>query len=88
MMDIIKHDGAWTIARTVRNGLTYRIEIKHFELPSEFGIRNGRISKLWIAEVHGEGKYKCVCSYDRGWDRRATTTVARAIRDEAIKIYN
>ena len=46
MMDIIKHDGAWTIARTVRNGLTYRIEIKHFELPSEFGIRNGRISKL------------------------------------------
>ena len=88
MMDIIKHDGAWTIAKTVRNGLTYRIEIKHFELPSEFGIRNGRISKLWIAEVHGEGKYKCVCSYDRGWDRRATTTVARAIRDEAIAMYN
>ena len=58
------------------------------QLPSEFGIRNGRISKLWIAEVHGEGKYKCVCSYDRGWDRRATTTVARAIRDEAIKMYN
>lgn len=39
--------------------------IKVFEVGSEFGINNGRISKLWIQrESNGE----TVANYSRGWD--------------------
>ena len=39
--------------------------IKVFEVGSEFGINNGRISKLWIQrESNGE----TVVNYSRGWD--------------------
>ena len=92
LIEIVKHDGAWTIAKAHRNGKDYEINVKHFEMPSQFGIRHGRISKLWIAEYNVEnGKVvgnKCVCNYDRGWDKRATTAEAKAIRDELIKMYN
>ena len=37
--------------------------VKHFEEGSEFGIDEGRISKLTI-KVDG----KVTCNYDRGWD--------------------
>ncbi len=84
-IEIIKHDGAWTIAKARRNGKDYEINVKHFEEPSRFGIRNGRISKLWIRE---EGKTEPAACYDRGWDKRATTAEAKALRDELIAMYN
>lgn len=37
--------------------------VKSYEEPSEYGIDEGRISKLEI-RIHG----KIVCRYDRGWD--------------------
>ena len=40
-----------------------RYWVKHFEEGSQFGIDNGRISKLTI-KVDG----KVTCKYDRGWD--------------------
>lgn len=45
------------------NGRRYEYQVKHFDEGSEFGINEGRISKLWIS-LDG----KTVCSYDRGWD--------------------
>ena len=44
----------------------YTFEIKVFEQPSEFGIDEGRVSKLWIARRRTFG---VVASYDRGWDK-------------------
>ena len=87
LIEIVKHDGAWTVARVHRNGKDYEINVMHFELPSQYGIRRGRISKLWIAEKNENGN-KCVCFYDRGWSTRATTKEAKAIRDELVKMYN
>ena len=40
-----------------------RYWVKHYEEGSEFGIDEGRISKLCI-KVNG----KVTCNYDRGWD--------------------
>ena len=40
----------------------YKIQAKIFDEPSQFGIDNGRISKLWIS---GNGEE---LNYDRGWD--------------------
>ena len=45
------------------NGRRYEYQVKHFDEGSEFGINEGRISKLCIS-LDG----KTVCSYDRGWD--------------------
>ena len=45
------------------NGRRYEYQVKHFGEGSEFGINEGKISKLWIG-LDG----KTVCSYDRGWD--------------------
>ena len=43
----------------------FKWSIKVFEVGSEFGINNGRISKLWIQrESNGE----TVTNYSRGWD--------------------
>lgn len=85
MIKVIRHDGAWTIARAKVENRFFDINVKHFDEPSRFGIRNGRISKLWIRE---EGKTEPAACYDRGWDKRATTAEAKAIRDELIAMYN
>ena len=85
LIKVLRHDGAWTIARAKVDDRFFEINVKHFEEPSRFGIRNGRISKLWIRE---EGKTEPAACYDRGWDKRATTAEAKAIRDELIAMYN
>ena len=88
MIEIIKHDGAWTVAKAMFEGKNYHIETKHFELPSEFGINNGRISKLFISEGASWNPDKCRCAYDRGWDRRPRTKAAKAIYKEILAMYN
>lgn len=45
------------------DGVRCEYWVKHFDDPSQFGIDEGRISKLAIA-VDG----KLVLNYDRGWD--------------------
>ena len=63
----------------------FEINVKHFEGPSSFGIKNGRVSKLWIRE---EGKTEADVSYDRGWDVRPTTKAAKAVMNEILDMYN
>jgi|SRR5690606_4824100 len=58
----------------------YRFDAKHFNEGSEFGINEGRVSKLTIKRLDtvGNGKdwnYGVVVSYDRGWDKRPTPSV-------------
>ena len=55
-----------------------------FEEPSNYGIRQGRISKLWMNNVD--------CSefinYDRGWDMHPISTEAKAVLAAIIKKFN
>ena len=88
MIEIIRQNGNWTTARAEIEGKTYHIETKHYEMPSEFGINNGRISKLFISEGTGWNPDKCRCAYDRGWDRRPRTKAAKAIYKEILAMYN
>lgn len=55
------------------DGFTFHI--KHFEKGSEYGINNGRISKLWIAK---DGK--TLANYDRGWDVKAAPEAREAFK--------
>ena len=46
----------------VRNSV-FKFSVKHFDEGSQYGIENGRISKLMLKR---DGV--TVCNYDRGWD--------------------
>ncbi len=85
LIKVLRHDGAWTIARAKVENRFFEINVKHFEEPSRFGIRSGRVSKLWIRE---EGKTEADVSYDRGWDIRPKTKAAKAVMNEILAMYN
>ena len=55
-----------------------------FPKASQWGIDNGRISKL---EIRNKDK-KVVCNYDRGWDVKPTDKKVKDFYDEIIKKYN
>ena len=55
--------GQWKEAIIENKGKEYKVTFKQFEECSEFGINEGRISKLTI----NCGKEK-LANYDRGWD--------------------
>lgn len=50
----------------------FKISAKVFAEDSDFGIQNGRISKIQICDVSQEhwGFESCYLNYDRGWDIR------------------
>lgn len=57
----------------------YNFEAKHFDYASEFGIDNGRTSKLRIEK----GK-ECVVNYDRGWDIEPRTVEQIEVCNEIV----
>lgn len=57
--------------------------VKHFEEPSEFGINNGRISKLSI-KLDG----KVIVHYDRGWDVRPADSMSCIALKIIMEKYN
>ena len=61
----------------------YLFSIKVFEEPSEYGINEGRISKLEISKTG-----KILCSYDRGWDIRPEGEEVKAVYQEILKRFN
>lgn len=53
----------WVGGELEYSGATYKVQAKVFDEPSQYGINNGRISKLWVKE---DG-YPVAIDYDRGW---------------------
>ena len=58
-------------SKTEENSTTVHYWVKHYENPSKYGIKNGRISKL-LLKIDG----KVVANYDRGWDIKPQNEVA------------
>ena len=74
----------WTMATAEVNGKKYRVEMVRFDEPSIYGIRKGRISKLWVRGEDGTA----VINYDRGWDIRPATDEGKAILAAITKRFN
>ena len=73
----------WQMYHTEYNGNTYRICLVAFEEPSQYGINNGRISKLDIRVDD-----RIVVNYDRGWDVRVKpNTDTEAVYNAVLQAY-
>lgn len=57
--------------------------VKAYEEPSEYGIEEGKISKMEI-EINGQ----TVCSYDRGWNIYPETEEANIAYAILMESYN
>ena len=60
-----------------------RYWVKAYDEPSDYGIEEGRISKMRI-EINGQ----TVCNYDRGWDIYPETEEANIAYAILMEIYN
>ena len=60
----------------------YTFYIKHYEEGSEYGINNGRISKLEIRKGN-----QILANYDRGWDKKVEREAIPAFK-EILSKYN
>ena len=65
------------------DGVRCEYWVKHFDDPSQFGIDEGRISKLTIA-VDG----KIAMNYDRGWDIRPSDDASQKALAILLHDYN
>lgn len=74
----------WTLATATIDGKAYKIQMVKFPEPSIYGIRKGRISKLWAKAEDGSE----IINYDRGWDQRPASTEGKALLAAIIKQYN
>ena len=79
-----RNEYGWSLGSAEAGGKTYRVQIKWFDEPSQFGIRNGRVSKLFVSGGD-EGE---VLSYDRGWVARPRNAEAKAILKAVIAEFN
>jgi len=61
----------------------YEFLVKHFENGSEYGIDEGRISKL---EIRKGGKP--LVNYDRDWDKKPKDAEVKAVYEIILKRYN
>ena len=74
----------WTMATASVDGREYCVQMVRFEEPSRFGIRNGRISKLWACGPSGIA----VIDYDRTWSTRPGTAAGKALLAAILRKFN
>lgn len=63
-------------------------ETKHFDLPSEYGINGGRISKLYVCKIVNGIRFDPVIHYDREWNLEPKSEVGKKLLQILIDKYN
>lgn len=75
----------WFIGVVTYKKLNSEFQMKSFPKPSQFGINNGCISKLWM-------KYRptdsVIVNYERGWDIRPKTEYAKTVYRAILREFN
>ena len=66
----------------VGNGI-YHYWVKQYETGSEYGINEGRVSKLMLTR-----KGETVCNYDRGWDVKPVDEETETAMELLLHQYN
>ena len=73
----------WSKGNIEIDGTKIEYWVKHFEEGSEFGIDGGKISKL-ECRIDGE----MILHYERGWDKKPATKLAKKAYAAMLKMYN
>ena len=73
----------WSKGSIEIDGVKVEYWAKHFDEGSEWGIDGGRISKLEC-----RANDKVLLRYDRGWDIRPKTKLAKKAYATMLKMYN
>lgn len=79
------NDSPYFKGRVQIAGGTFRFTMRRYDVPSDFGIDCGRISKLTVLNERTE---KEIINYDRGWDICPKTKQAQAVLDWILRNYN
>lgn len=79
-----RNAAGWTSGKAYCGKRIYDFIIKHYDKPSDYGIDQGRISKLWLREV---GESNSLLNYDRGWDMGYTPDTPRKNNGDVRAIY-
>lgn len=82
----LQHDsGNWVKFKVTVGGVPkFKCSAKVFDVGSQFGIKGGRVSKLWVADlVTGS----CLISYDRGWDIRPQTPLLKRVLQDILRTF-
>ena len=67
----------------------YSAILQYFDKPSNYGIDNGRISRLWIKKM--TKPQEKILAYERDWDKQLSENASREAKDLydfIIKKYN
>ena len=72
---ISQKDGNWQFGTI--GGVMFNVKI--YDEPSDFGVNNGKISKLWLDGM---------ANYDRGWDRIPQTPKAIQRVKELVEYFD
>ena len=75
----------WTTGYIGVGDNCYYVEIKYFDEPSRFGIKGGRISKLWVSD---EDTKEEILWYERGWVTKPQDPESKAILKAILKEFN
>lgn len=64
----------------------YLVRVKVFGVGSDYGIKGGRVSKLFIV-AQRDGELRVLASYDRGWDVWPVDLDVAALVDLVVNAY-
>jgi len=81
-------NGKWIdLKNGTGNAATLQAQIEVFDEKSHYGIKGGRISKLFVVEANkGWGNY--LYSYDRGLNKDSNDKAVKEFVNEIIRKYN
>jgi hypothetical protein len=60
----------------------YRFHAKAYDEGSEFGLNQGRVSKLWIRD---DAQAQTIANYERGWDVRPRKATDRRVLEALVE---
>jgi hypothetical protein len=81
--------GSWFMGKRFEGEVDgYFVEAQVFGEPSQYGISQGKISRLIIYPDRSAGFNRCLANYDRGWDGGPPKSELRTIVEKVVHYFD
>ncbi len=81
--------GSWFMGKLFEGEVDgYFLQVQVFSEPSQYGIAEGRISRLQIYPDRSAGFNRCLVNYDRGWDGGVPKGAFRRTVEKVIRHFD